>query len=45
LDTVGLRAACCFTKDFRGSGGAQLLHLRKRLWPSVDTRASPRIME
>jgi hypothetical protein len=28
LDMVGLRAACCFIKDLRGSGGAQLRHLR-----------------
>jgi hypothetical protein len=27
LDAVGLRAACCFFKDLRGSGGAQLLHI------------------
>jgi hypothetical protein len=45
LDAVGLRAACCFFKDLRGSCGVQLLPLRKRLWPSIDTRASPRIME
>jgi hypothetical protein len=45
LNAVGLRPLAVLLKTFAAPAARNCLTCTSRLWPSVDTRASPRIME